>query len=68
MFVATDDQFNEPILRYLSATTEGATARVAHETAADALNLSEAKRQELSGALRRARQKLRTRSYYRLIK
>src|SRR5690606_5306510 len=47
MSVPTYDQFIEPILRYLAATPEGATARDAHEAAADALNLSEAKRQEL---------------------
>ena len=47
MPVPTYDQFIEPILRYLAATPEGATARDAHEAAADALNLSEAQRQEL---------------------
>jgi restriction system protein len=47
MSVPTYDQFIEPILRYLAATPEGATARDAHEAAADALNLSEAQRQEL---------------------
>ncbi|WP_269151455.1 winged helix-turn-helix domain-containing protein [Stutzerimonas balearica] len=47
MSVPTYDQFIEPILRYLAATPEGAAARDAHEAAADALNLSEAQRQEL---------------------
>ncbi|PAU59593.1 restriction endonuclease [Pseudomonas indica] len=47
MSVPTYDQFIEPILRYLAATPEGATARDAHEAAANALNLSEAQRQEL---------------------
>ena len=47
MSVPTYDQFIEPILRYLAAKPEGATARDAHEAAADALNLSEAQRQEL---------------------
>lgn len=47
MPVPTYDQFIEPILRYLAATPEGATARDVHEAAADALNLSEAQRQEL---------------------
>lgn len=45
MSVPTYDQFIEPILRYLAATPEGATARDAHEAAGDALNLSEAQRQ-----------------------
>jgi restriction system protein len=47
MSVPTYDQFIEPILRYLAATPEGATARDAHEAAAGALNLSETQRQEL---------------------
>ncbi|CAE6890662.1 methylated adenine and cytosine restriction protein [Pseudomonas marincola] len=47
MSVPTYDQFIEPILRYLAATPEGATARDAHEAAADSLQLSEAQRQEL---------------------
>src|SRR5690606_40258244 len=47
MPVPTYDQLIEPILRYLAATPEGATARDAHEAAADALNLSEAQRQAL---------------------
>lgn len=47
MSVPTYDQFIEPILRYLAAMPEGATARDVHEAAADALNLSEAQRQEL---------------------
>ena len=47
MSVPTYDQFIEPILRYLAATPEGATTRDAHEAAADALDLSEAQRQEL---------------------
>ena len=47
MSVPTYDQFIEPILRYLAAKPEGATARDAHEAAADALNLSESQRHEL---------------------
>lgn len=47
MSVPTYDQFIEPILRYLAATPEGSAARVAHDAAADVLNLSEAQRQEL---------------------
>ncbi|WP_374441796.1 restriction endonuclease [Pseudomonas panipatensis] len=47
MSVPTYDQFIEPILRYLAASPEGATARDTHEAAADALNLSEEQRQEL---------------------
>ncbi|MEK8081744.1 restriction endonuclease [Pseudomonas sp. XK-1] len=47
MSVPTYDQFIEPILRYLAATPEGATARDSHEAAADALRLSEEQRQEL---------------------
>lgn len=35
MSVPTYDQFIEPILRYLAATPEGATARDAHEAAAN---------------------------------
>lgn len=42
MSVPTYDQFIEPILRYLAATPEGATARDVHEAAAGALDLSEA--------------------------
>lgn len=47
MSVPTYDQFIEPILRYLAASPEGATARDVHEAAAGALDLSEAQRQEL---------------------
>ncbi|MEB0079405.1 restriction endonuclease [Pseudomonas sp. CCI3.2] len=47
MSVPTYDQFIEPILRYLAETPAGAMARDAHEAAANALNLSEAQRQEL---------------------
>lgn len=47
MSVPTYDQFIEPILRYLAATPEVASARDAHEAAALALSLSEAQRQEL---------------------
>lgn len=54
MSVPTYDQFIEPILRYLAATPEGATARDAHEAAADALNLSEAQRQELIASVQAA--------------
>jgi restriction endonuclease Mrr len=38
MSVPTYDKFIEPILRYLAANPEGATARDAHEAAAQALN------------------------------
>lgn len=41
MSVPTYDKFIEPILRYLAANPEGATARAAHEAAARTLNLSE---------------------------
>lgn len=54
MPVPTYDQFIEPILRYLAATPEGATARDAHEAAADALNLSEAQRRPAECAPRRS--------------
>ena len=47
MSVPTYDQFIEPILRYLAATPEGSAARVAHDAAADALNLSEVQLEEL---------------------
>lgn len=46
MSVPTYDQFIEPILRFLAAHPEGATASEAHEAAAQALGLSEAQRQE----------------------
>ncbi len=46
MSVPTYDQFIEPILRFLAAHPEGATAGEAHEAAAQALGLSEAQRQE----------------------
>ncbi|MNJ43051.1 Mrr restriction system protein [compost metagenome] len=47
MSVPTYDQFIEPILRFLADQPGGASARDAHEAAADALQLSEAQRQEL---------------------
>ncbi|KTT04171.1 restriction endonuclease [Pseudomonas oryzihabitans] len=46
MSVPTYDQFIEPILRFLAAHPEGATAGEAHEAAAQALGLSEEQRQE----------------------
>jgi restriction endonuclease Mrr len=51
MSVPTCDKFIEPILRYLAANPEGATARDAHEAAAQALNLSEPQLQELASDL-----------------
>jgi restriction system protein len=47
MTVPTYDKFIEPILRYLAANNDGASARDVHEAAAAALNVSEADRQEL---------------------
>lgn len=47
MRVPTYDKFIEPILRYLAAHPEGVSAKVAHETAATALNLSGAQKQEV---------------------
>lgn len=47
MAVPTYDTFIEPILRYLAARPSGALARDAHEAAAQALQVSEADRQEL---------------------
>lgn len=46
MSVPTYDQFIEPILRFLAAHPEGATAGEAHEAAAQALGLNEMQRQE----------------------
>jgi len=46
MPVPTYDQFIEPILRFLAAHPEGATAGEAHEEAAQALSLTEFQRQE----------------------
>ncbi len=46
MPVPTYDQFIEPILRFLAAHPEGATASEAHEAAARVLGLSEAQRRE----------------------
>lgn len=46
MSVPTYDQFIEPILRFLAAHPEGATASETHEAAAQALGLNEAQRQE----------------------
>ncbi|WP_397459634.1 winged helix-turn-helix domain-containing protein [Pseudomonas asplenii] len=46
MSVPTYDQFIEPILRFLAAYPEGATASEAHEAAAQALGLSDSQRQE----------------------
>lgn len=50
MSVPTYDQFIEPILRFLAAHPEGATAGEAHEAAAQALGLSEAQRQETTNS------------------
>ncbi|HAQ89250.1 MAG TPA: restriction endonuclease [Pseudomonas sp.] len=50
MSVPTYDQFIEPILRFLAARPEGATAGEAHEAAAQALGLSEAQRQETTNS------------------
>jgi len=47
MTVPTYDKFIEPILRYLAANNDGASARDVHESSATALNVSEADRQEL---------------------
>jgi restriction system protein len=47
MPVSTYDKFSAPILRYLAAHPDGASARRAHEAAAEALGLREANRQEL---------------------
>ncbi len=47
MSVPTYNQFIEPLLRYLAVKPEGATARDAHEAAANALQLSEEQRQEI---------------------
>ncbi len=47
MTVPTYDKFIEPILRYLAANNDGASARDVHEAAATALNVSETDRQEL---------------------
>ena len=47
MAVPTYDKFIEPILRYLAARPGGALARDAHEAAAQALQVTEADRQEL---------------------
>ncbi|WP_277424060.1 winged helix-turn-helix domain-containing protein, partial [Pseudomonas viridiflava] len=47
MSVPTYDKFIEPILRYLAANPEGATARDTHEAAARGLDLSESQLQDL---------------------
>jgi restriction system protein len=47
MTVPTYDRFIEPILRYLAANNDGASARDVHEAAATALGVSEDDRQEL---------------------
>lgn len=46
MSVPTYDQFIEPVLRFLAAHPDGATANVAQEAAAQALGLSETQRLE----------------------
>ena len=52
MAVPTYDRFIEPILRFLATRPDGVPAREAHEAAAQALQISEADRQEVlpSGA------------------
>jgi restriction system protein len=52
MPVPTYDQFIEPILRFLAQRPDGAPARLAHDAAASALELTEADRAEMltSGA------------------
>ncbi|MDD2730342.1 restriction endonuclease [Malikia sp.] len=52
MAVPTYDRFIEPILRFLAARPNGAPAREAHEATAEALQITEADRQEVlpSGA------------------
>jgi len=52
MSVPTYDKFIEPILRFLASTPSGASAREAHEAAAERLGLTEIDRQEMlpSGA------------------
>lgn len=47
MAIPTYDRFIEPILRFLAANPDGVPAKVAHESAADALNLSDSERQQL---------------------
>ncbi|WP_434716302.1 restriction endonuclease (plasmid) [Paraburkholderia sp. A1BS-2L] len=47
MTIPSYDQFIEPILRYLEARPTGAPAREAYEAAAQALQISDADRQEL---------------------
>lgn len=47
MSVPTYDKFIEPVLRFLASKPEGATAREAHEAAADRLNLDENQRAEV---------------------
>jgi restriction system protein len=46
MTIPTYDHFIEPVLRYLAAHPDGARAADAHDAAADALQLTEAQRQE----------------------
>lgn len=47
MQIPTYDKFIEPILRFLASRPDGASARDAHEYAANALHLSEEQRSEL---------------------
>ena len=47
MPVPTYDRFIEPILRFLAAHPEGASAKDAHDAAATALGLTEADREEM---------------------
>lgn len=47
MAVPSYDKFIEPILRFLASRPEGALARDAHEAAAQALQITDADRQEL---------------------
>lgn len=46
MAIPTYDKFIEPILRFLAEHPEGVAARIAHEAAAETLQLTEADRQE----------------------
>ena len=47
MTVPTYDRFIEPILRFLATHPEGATAKEAHEAAAETLGLTAADREEM---------------------
>lgn len=47
MAIPTYDKFIEPVLRFLAANPNGVQAKVAHEAAADVLQLSDDERQQL---------------------